>query len=250
MQKSYLIGIVVVIIIVALVGVVLLGSSKSNSGTKLTTIASSTVAATTMATTSVVQTAATTTAPATTTMGNDTYALGYMEATCGPGMSCISQSEADALLGAGTYKAEYSDNLSAVSNELASISSSNQSVFTNNVTATYLVTYNITGSRMFATNATNYTGPEAALTEIVLVSPKAQVLYNAMMSEETGTGLKLNATNATVGGMTYSYLSENSILFTDTSLVGMKNNDITLVAVIGQPVNVTDLATTVSGDMP
>lgn len=149
----------------------------------------------------------------------------------GPGQGYMSQSEASQLLGAGgTYNATYLSGYSA-SHEF----SHNASIFTNNVSAAYVASYGL-----------NTSSSHEALLDIVFQSSKAQFLYAHAIANASRSS-SFNTTNATVNGMTYSYLNAGGYL---QELIGYKGTDLALVLVVGHPVAETQLAAIVAGDLP
>ena len=116
-------------------------------------------------------------------------------------------------------------------------------VYTNNVSAFYLVRYN------FTTNTSNYTAVlnSKDLIETVIVSPHPQAIYRYNLNASFGG---YTVTNATMNGLTYSYLGGSQYGINSTSMIGWKNGEVVYVIATGSYIPQQTLATVVSGDMP
>ncbi len=175
-------------------------------------------------------------------------------ANCGPGNYCLSQSEMASLMGGtgGNYSAVYGDKSTYLAQAFAYAgqSSTNTIALFNNVTGVYFVGYNQTNKTAQSSSSGTFT------LELVLTSPNAQDaqwLYKNMINGTSNGGF--NATNATLGGLTYSYVGvsmppSGGVSFSESLLYGHKDNAAVFVWSFGKTIDQTSLATAISGDIP
>ena len=158
--------------------------------------------------------------------------------TCGPSNSCIGMNDVISLIGGGgVYNSSYVHGA-----ELKNQLNGSQSIFVNNVTGAYEVSYSIIGPQQ----NTSYNG-STYLSESLFTSPHAKSLYVAGLKNFNET---YEVSNATLNGMTYSYAVAHSVTSNSTVVVFWKDNATGLVLVLGRNINPMELANTVSMDIP
>ncbi|MDE1851813.1 MAG: hypothetical protein KGH69_03965 [Candidatus Micrarchaeota archaeon] len=172
---------------------------------------------------------------------------GYQPAQCGSGNSCVSNSEAVSLIGSGgNYQSGYLPDFASSMAKAEAVSGGNYSdyVYTNNITSLYVVVYNFT-----PTNSSPQAYLKAkSLIETVFVSPHPKALYDYNLNQSFGY---FNVTNATLNGLTYSYLGSNGQYgFSSSELIGYKNGEFVSFISPNAYIDPTTLATVVSKDMP
>ncbi len=173
---------------------------------------------------------------------------------CGTGNSCISKSEFFSLINqsapnAGSYAAAYSPNATVMPH-------------LNNVTApTWAVWYtpNATGNAIPQGNIPSSLRSSVAPTEIVMKFSMPTLLYSQLVfnmkaslpspSHNPGNAPIYSIINGTSGGMVYTYLADKSAGLTE--LAGYKGIYVVSFSYAGNNViNETQLAGTISGDLP
>ena len=154
----------------------------------------------------------------------------------GPGKYYMSESEVSALVGSGgVYNASGNANASIVATYVDQYDKNNSGIFTNNVTAMWIMSYDLNQSK----NNTQ------GILEMVFQSPVAATLYAKSVSNSTS----YNVTNAAVNGLKYSYAS-SSAFFKASTLTGYKDNYMVDVIDIGGVMPQAQLASTVAADLP
>lgn len=174
----------------------------------------------------------TTTSPITTS--TSTILSGYSNATCGPGNSCMSQTELASLSGAGAYSAKYTQDPAIIADWISG-SSNTPSILTGNVTVLWNVSYEVSGKN-----------PNNLTREFVGKSPIAQQIYMHYLKVNTPG---FNITNATLNGLTYSYTGISNNYLNYTAFLGYKDG--TFVTVVSEDhIDSNGLASIISGDIP
>jgi hypothetical protein len=224
--KSIEIIAVVVIVVLAIAGAFFLNNRPSNVHTALTS-ASTTVLVTT--------TAAANSTPAS---YNITYNCFGANSTAlchggGPGKYYISAVQAAQLIGGGgSYLVIYKPD------------GFNYSYFTNNVTANWYQDYTVSQPHI-----------TKIVFEFVYLSPKAQYLYKMQNAQDLQYAMNKSnqqtivAVNATIDGMTYTYLRYLGSTSRSSFLIGYKN-DTMVEATAPYEVNQTAFASIVAEDIP
>lgn len=170
-----------------------------------------------------------TTSVTTTIPGN-----GSVQNLCGPGKSCMSQSEMKSLLGPGIYYLVRLMNATAI----------NAYPYTQNILAAQPYLKNNFTARWFESYSVN--GTSGLADEELYQTPVPQYLYRRLLGANASTFY--NVINATLNGMTYSYNS--APLLNSTVIVMQKNNLVGVWTVLGKKVSVPSVAAVLAGDMP
>lgn len=160
----------------------------------------------------------------------------------GPGQSYLSQVELQTIYGPGLYRASGNANATKFGDYISRNSTGTTLPFLqNNVTEYWAVDYNITSAK--SVNASG-TIVKPFVFEKIFQSPVAKFVYDKMLVNTT-----FNVTNATLNGMTYSYLTVPR--FNDTTVfVARKGNEAVIITIFGVNPSITALAAAVNGDIP
>ena len=172
--------------------------------------------------------------PATTTIQSN-GSLQFFNGGGGPGQYYMSKNEMVSLTGssAGNYSAFYQPNPTDVTG-----------IYMNNITAYWFASYIIFGSPSASSNGTK------SMAEFIIRSPKAKYLYYAQLGKFiNATTEKILATNATTGGLTYSYVEYADNYSKGDVLFGYKGNYTVSVAA-PRGTNQTRMASLVASDIP
>ncbi len=241
-----IIGVIIALLVVVGAAVVLTSHSAPKPNTTTTTSSSSGSG-----------TGTSTTPPPSNGNGQPNGA-GMVNATCGPGYYCLSQTEMASLLGGtgGNYYAVYGVRNGTYGSRLsyewlaAGVANANLTAVMDNVTGVYLVGYNQSNK----TSVSNGFGGTATL-EFVFQGPRASWIYSKMINGTPST--QFNVTNATINGLTYSYIGVNVSTYNasqgtlqETLFYGYKDKGAVFLFSLGRDINGTQLATKVAGDIP